>query len=216
MQRFILPIVIIIVALSLVPFAILALARSAKKPGMTRIQLIPDMDQQPRFKTQRPNPMFADGRAMRHPVEGTVSRQNYKGDLHYYRGIVSGTWATTFPNSVAITEPLLKRGQERFDIYCTPCHGYTGEGNGIVYERALKLEQVEFIQPSVLIDDLVRDRPVGHIFNTISHGIRTMPSYGAQIAEEDRWAIVAYVRALQRSQKTSVEDVPADVRPSLR
>ncbi len=213
MPRWILPATIILIALGLVPLALFARARNDKSQ-QTRIQLIPDMDQQPKYKSQMANPLFADGRAMRYPVEGTISRQGLKNDLHYYRGIVGATWATTFP--IPVTESLMKRGQERYNIYCTPCHGYAGYGDGIVGKRAEELAQAEWVPPSSFHTDLVRGRPVGHLFNTISHGIRTMPPYGSQISEADRWAIVAYVRALQRSQNATLNDVPADMQPALR
>jgi mono/diheme cytochrome c family protein len=111
---------------------------------------------------------------------------------------------------------MLLRGQERFNIYCSPCHGLTGAGDGLVSRRADALQEGTWVPPLTFHGDQVRGRPVGHLFNTITHGIRNMPAYGAQIPAEDRWAIVAYVRALQRSQNATVADVPPDLRAGLR
>jgi mono/diheme cytochrome c family protein len=116
-------------------------------------------------------------------------------------------------------EALVARGQERFDVYCAVCHGTSGYGNGPVSARALQLMELgnaQWTPPSSLHDDLVRGRPDGHIFNTITNGIRNMPAYGSQIPAADRWAIVGYVRALQRSQRATTGDVPADERDRLR
>jgi mono/diheme cytochrome c family protein len=105
-------------------------------------------------------------------------------------------WIESFP--VPVTERLLKRGQERFQIYCEPCHGLAGDGDGIVAVRADRLQEGTWVPPSSMHAASVLARPVGHIFNSITNGIRTMPAYGPLIPVDDRWAIVAYVRALQR------------------
>jgi mono/diheme cytochrome c family protein len=102
------------------------------------------------------------------------------------------------------------------DIYCSPCHGLAGYGDGMVAKRAEELQEGTWTPPSSMHSDLIRVRPAGQLFNTITNGIRNMPAYGQQISVEDRWAIVAYVRALQRSQAATVEDVPRDLRTSLR
>ncbi len=172
------------------------------------------MDQQPKFKAQSGNPLFADGRAMRPPVAGAVARGEAGLDTLFHRGQSVGRWAETFP--VPLTEESLRRGQERFDIYCAPCHGLAGRGDGIVNVRADRLQEGTWAPPADLTGDLVVDRPVGHLYNTITNGIRNMPAYGAQIPERDRWAIVAYVRALQRSRHATVDDVPPELRPALR
>ncbi len=99
-----------------------------------------------------------------------------------------------------MTQALVERGRDRFNIYCAPCHGLDGSGNGMVNQRAQELQEPKWVQPSNLTSDVVRARPVGHIYNTVNNGIRNMPGYGAQVPVEDRWAIVAYVRALQLSQ----------------
>lgn len=207
------PAVVILGVFSFLPIAIIARER-ATTIDRTRLQVIPDMDQQPRFKPQSANPLFADGRAMRPSVAGTVASGQARLDDHSSRGIVAGRWAESFP--LPLTPELLGRGRERFNIYCAPCHGYSGQGDGIVNERALRLAEGTWTPPSNLHDAVVVGRPVGHLYNSIANGIRSMPAYGVQIPERDRWAIVAYVRALQRSQRTTADDVPAELRGTLR
>ena len=204
---------LIVAALALVPPVLIARARSAKSTR-PRIHPIPDMDSQPKLKAQQLNALFADRRAMRRPPVGTVARGELRDDEHLYHGKVNRTWAKSFP--FEITPEAMRRGQGRFNVFCAPCHGLDGGGRGAVAVRAEELEEGTWVPPLSAHSDQVRDRPPGHIFNTITHGIRTMPSYGRQIPVEDRWAIVAYVRALQRSRNARVEDVPVDLRPTLR
>ena len=221
MPRWLVPGFILLVLVSLVPFTVINRARHdmQRKP---RINLIPDMDYQPKYLPQAANPMFADGRAMRAPVAGTVARGELREDDHYWRGRVDGEWATSIP-AAAMTEAgswrsLVERGRDRFNIYCAPCHGRSGDGQGIVAIRGTRLQEqglATWTPPSSLHTDVVRERQDGQLFNTISHGIRNMPAYGAQIDTADRWAVVAYIRALQRSQHATVADVPADARPAL-
>lgn len=203
----------VMTAVAIIPFVMIASARVSKS-SKPRVEIIPDMDSQPKFKAQAANALFADGRAMRPVVPGTVARGELKEDDHYYRGLVNGTYATE--NALPITSRLLKRGQERYDIYCAPCHGLSGDGRGIVSQRAEALQQGTWIPPTSYHTDVVRERADGFLFNAITNGIRNMPAYGSQIPTEDRWAIVAYVRALQRSHNATLSDVPADVRSSLR
>ena len=207
---------LIVVCLALLPPLFAAKARLARseKP---RIHLIADMDNQPRYKAQQAHPLFADGRELRPPAAGTIARGDLREEPHFYAGQVGGEPATTFPPQVAITEPLLRRGQERFAIYCAPCHGLGGAGDGSVSERAIKLDTPGWVPPAALATDpLVVERSVGHLFNTITNGIRTMPPYADQIPVADRWAIIAYLRALQRSQNAKLDDVPEELRPELR
>jgi mono/diheme cytochrome c family protein len=224
LPRWVVPGLVVLTALALIPFAFAAKSRASKSP-VPRIQIIPDMDQQPRYEAQQANPAFADGRAMRLPVEGTVARGELRADDHFERGQVDGKWAETFPAQAPLTMALLERGRERYGIFCAPCHGLgvggltvggAVEANGIVDVRALELEQPTWVSPTSFHTEEVRGRPVGHLFNTITNGIRTMPAYGPQIPPADRWAIVAYIRALQRSQNARVEDVPRELRESLR
>jgi len=151
---------------------------------------------------------------MRPDPPGTVARGELDEDDAIYRGKRGDEWITTIP--VPVTGALLARGRQRFDIYCSPCHGLAGYGDGMVAKRAEALQEGTWTPPSSFHTDLVRSRPVGHIFNTITHGIRNMPAYGPQIPVADRWAIVSYVRALQRSQNATVADVPPDLRAQLR
>jgi len=205
---------LIVTALAIVPFALISKARSTTS-SLPRLNLVPDMDNQPKFRAQQANPMFADGRAMRLPVPGTIARGELNLDDVLYRGKdAAGQWVTVLP--MPVTAQVMQRGHERFDIYCTPCHGYAGYGDGVVARRADRLQEGTWTPPSSLHSELVRSRSVGQLFNTISNGARTMPAYGPQIPVADRWAIVAYVRALQRSQDARVADVPAELRPQLR
>jgi mono/diheme cytochrome c family protein len=213
MPRWIKYTIILLAALALIPPVLILRARTVKSTE-PRIHPIQHMANQPRFKAQQVNPLFADHRAMRRPVAGTVALCDLQDDDHLYRGLVNGEWATSFP--MPVTSSFMRRGQQRFGIYCAPCHGLDGFGRGIVAVRAEELEEPTWVPPLSLQSDEVRERPVGHIFNTITNGIRTMPSYGSQIPVEDRWSIVAYVRALQRSQHARLEDVPPNIRDKLR
>lgn len=214
MPRWLTSLVIILIALSWIPIALALRARTVKKTE-PRIHIIQDMDNQPKVKPQSRFLLFADRRGMRPPVPGAVAR----GSLITDSGIALGTtadggWVDAIP--VAINVAMLQRGRERFDIFCSPCHGLAGYGDGMVSRRADQLQEGTWTPPSSLHTELIRSRQAGHLFNTISNGIRNMPAYGAQIPVEDRWAIVAYVRALQRSQNATIDDVPVDLRAQLR
>jgi mono/diheme cytochrome c family protein len=213
MPRWVIPLLLLLASLALVPVAWIASVRVTKS-SQPRIHLVPDMDNQGRFDAQQLNAWFADTRAMRLPVAGTVARGQLRVDDHYYRGIRDAGYSEEFP--VELTAPLLARGRQRFDIYCAPCHGMAGHGDGIVSRRAENLQQGTWVTPASLHAEPAFSRPVGHLFNTITNGIRTMPAYGSQVPVEDRWAIVGYIRALQRSQRAGLEDVPAEERQSLR
>lgn len=205
---------IVVTCAALVPPALAVKARHSKseKP---RIHLIQDMDAQPKYKAQRENPIFADGRADRDTLAGTVAVGHLNEDDHFYRGRAGGGWARTFPAQVELSDATMLRGQQRFGIYCTPCHGQAGLGDGMVHKRADALGQ-GWIQPSNVTQEYLRNMPVGELFNTITSGIRNMPGYAAQIPPEDRWAIVLYLRALQRSQAGTLNDVPESERGSLK
>lgn len=168
------------------------------------------MDFQERFDPQERNPFFADGRSMRPTVPGTIARGFLREDRAFYEGRGSDG-ALVNENPLPITPALLERGRERFEIYCSPCHGAAGDGRGIVAIGGYGLTPA----PSYHTDYL-RAMPDGHLFDVITRGIRTMPPYAVQVSVADRWAIVAYIRALQRSQGASFEDVPADMRASLQ
>lgn len=213
MPRWLFYLVVVIIVLSWVPLAVILRARNtmSSKP---RIHIIQDMDNQQKFKTQARNRLFADRRAMRRPATGTVARGELNGDDAYYRGMVGEDWIETLP--IPVTMQLMERGRERFDVFCAPCHGLAGAGDGMVAKRAEELQEGTWTPPASFHSELVRGRTDGHLFNTITNGIRNMPAYAPQIPVEDRWAIVAYIRALQRSQGAPLEDVPADLRAQLR
>jgi mono/diheme cytochrome c family protein len=213
MPRPILYVLLVLVALSLIPVGLMYKSRHSGKAG-TRVQVVYDMDSQAYAKAQTTSEFFADGMSMRKHPEGTVARGLLHEDKTFFRGISRDTFFTdAFP--LPVTVPLLDRGQERFNIYCAPCHGQSGNGQGMVHKRAISLAEGTWTPPTDLTSQAVIDRPVGHIYNTIANGIRTMPAYGPQIDPEDRWAITAYVRALQLSRNASLADVPADQRAAL-
>jgi mono/diheme cytochrome c family protein len=190
---------VILTVASLLPIALAAKARYSKS-SKPRIHLIADMDSQPKYKAQRENPIFPDGRATRPHEPGTVAVGELNEDDHFYRGKQNGVWAMTFPSQIRPNEPTMERGRERFGIYCTPCHGVTGEGDGMIARRADELQQGTWVAPTNLNQDYLRQMAVGELFNTITHGVRNMPAYGPQIEAGDRWAIIMYLRALQRSR----------------
>jgi hypothetical protein len=171
------------------------------------IHLNPNMDSQPKYEAQEESEFFEDKLTMRPPVAGTVARGDLREDDAYYRGKnPDGSLVKGMP--VQITMGLLQRGQERYNIYCAPCHDQTGSGQGIIIKKG-------FLPPPSMHLDRIRILPDGHYYDVISNGIRNMPSYKHQIPVADRWAIVAYVRALQRSQNASADDVPEEVLKDL-
>jgi len=214
MPRWLTSIVIILVALSWIPLALALRAREVKKTE-PRIHIIPDMDNQPKVKAQSRFMLFADRRGMRPPVTGTVAWGSLLGDpaLEFGR-TADDAWVEAIP--VEMSMSLLERGRQRYDIYCSPCHGLSGYGDGTVARRADQLQEGTWTPPTSFHTDLIRERAAGHLYNTISNGIRNMPAYGSQIPIDDRWAIVAFVRALQRSQNATIDDVPADLQAQLR
>jgi mono/diheme cytochrome c family protein len=206
-------IALVALVLSTLPVLWIARSRLVKSPT-PRLDIFSDMNLQPKYKTQAASPFFADGRTMRPPVPGTVARGGLEADDHFYRGKSGDQWATTFPASP--TRAMMDRGQERFNIYCATCHGWIGEGDGMTAFRADKRKEGTWVPPTSLQSKRIREQPVGQIFHTITDGTGKMPSYAAQIPPEDRWAIVLYIRALQRSQNPNVQDVPEDRRTRLR
>jgi len=212
--RWVRPAMTILTLAALVPFACVARSRvmHSKSP---RIHLVQDMDNQTSYRAQQVNPDFADRRGMRPPVPGTVAWGQLDDDDHYYRGRSGDGFATGFPARYHVTLESVQRGRARFDIYCSPCHGLAGDGDGMVARRADATQQATWVPPSSLHDALTLSRSEGHLFNTITNGIRTMPAYGAQIPVEDRWAIVSYVRALQLSRHARLDQVPPESRSEL-
>lgn len=154
----------------------------------------PNMDFQERYNAQEVNSFFDNNMAMRAPVEGTIARGHLKQDDAYYQGLdENGNLVEDIP--VEVTADFIYRGKERYDIYCSVCHGGSGNGRGVIMTG-----QYGYVPAPSFHAELIRDMSDGHFFSAITNGIRTMPSYGSQIKVEDRWAIVAYIRALQRSQ----------------
>jgi mono/diheme cytochrome c family protein len=205
--------VAVLAALSLIPPLWIARTRLVTS-DITRIRIFDDMVAQPKFLMQQANPLFADGRAMRPPVAGTVARGEMDGNEPLYQGKRNDQWVTGIP--IPVTRSLMARGQEQYNTYCAPCHGLGGDGDGIVSQRATRRADPNWVPPLSLHVDTVRDQADGQLFSTITHGVRKMPAYGAQIAVADRWAIVLYVRALERSQRATLEDVPKEVRDQIR
>ncbi len=165
-----------------------------------------EMYDQPRYKPLGKSDFFADARQSRPLVEGTVARGMLREDARFYTGKTGAALVSEFP--LPVTRPLLERGRQRYDIFCAPCHDRTGAGNGMVVQRGYRPP------PSFHIDRL-RLQAVGYFFDVITNGLGAMPDYAAQIPPEDRWAIVAYVRALQLSQDARVADVPPGDRAKL-
>lgn len=164
------------------------------------------MHDQPKFKTYRANPFYADDRSERPLVAGTVARGDLEDDTYLYTGRMNNEWVTAFP--FPVTQEVLHRGQERFNIFCSPCHGRVGDGEGAIVQRGLKHP------PSYHIERL-REAPVGYFFNVITNGFGAMYDYADRVPVRDRWAIIAYIRALQLSQHATIDDVPADRRAQL-
>jgi hypothetical protein len=163
------------------------------------VHINPNMDWQDKFTAQEANPFFEDNRADRQPVDGTVSRGNLQVDLAYYQGIAdNGSFIGKIP--VTVTAEMIMRGKERYNIYCSMCHGGTGAGNGIITNYGI-------VPPPSFYDDRIESMPDGEIYSAIYNGVRTMSSYRHQIPVEDRWAIVSYIRTLQRSNAVSEQEL---------
>lgn len=165
-----------------------------------------DMHDQPRYKPLASTDAFSDGRASRAPVPGTVARGQLREDALLYTGRIDGKLARAFP--FAVTIDVMRRGRERFEIFCSPCHDRLGSGRGMVVRRGLS-------QPPSMHIDRLRAVEHGYLFDVITNGFGRMSGYAAQIPVNDRWAIVAYVRALQYSQRAPLSDVPEGARGGL-
>lgn len=170
------------------------------------VHLFGDMDWQPKFQAEEENPFFEDRRAMRPLVPGTVPVGSLDESESFRTGKDGETFLAVAP--VKVDEAVLRRGQDRFNIYCAPCHDQSGSGQGMVVKRG-------YPPPIDLSSERARGLPDGEIFDVITNGVRNMPSYRKQIPPQDRWAIVTWVRVLQRSQHGSLDDVPADQRGNI-
>jgi mono/diheme cytochrome c family protein len=166
-----------------------------------------DMHDQPKYIPLRASTFFADSRSARPIVEGTVARGHLRDDELTYTGKVNGQDSTVFP--APVDAAMMARGRERFDIYCSPCHGRTGQGDGMIVRRGYR-------HPPSFHQDRLRTAPVGHFFDVITNGFGAMPDYATQIRAEDRWAIIAYLRALQLSENATLADVPPSERDKMR
>jgi mono/diheme cytochrome c family protein len=165
-----------------------------------------DMHDQPKYKAQGKSDFFADSRVGRPLVAGTVARGFLRDDAAAFTGRENGTLVEAFP--FPVTSAVMARGRERYDIFCAPCHGRTGWGDGLVVRRGYR-------RPPAFHDDRLREMAVGHFYSVITNGFGAMPDYAQQIPPEDRWAIVAYLRALQRSHQGTLADAPPVERARL-
>jgi hypothetical protein len=165
-----------------------------------------DMHIQPKYLPDEPSNFFDDGRSERPVVPGTVARGHLHTDELLYTGKENGVVADKFP--FPMTRADLERGRERYNIYCTPCHDYTGGGRGIIVQRG-------FPSPPSFHLDSLRKAPAGHYFEVITNGFGSMYSYASRVEPEDRWRIAAYIRALQLSQHATMQDVPENERTKL-
>ncbi len=182
-------------------------ARPTKK---SPIHINPNMDYQQRFEAQEASEFFADGAAMRTPVAGTIPRGFLRDDEAYFTGKTGPNpddYLQNIPEEITIQ--FLERGRERYDIYCSPCHSRLGDGRGIMIQRG-------YVPPPTFHSERIRTLADGYIYDVITAGVRNMPGYANQIPPRDRWAIVAYVRALQLAQNAREDDVPEELRDKIK
>jgi hypothetical protein len=159
-----------------------------------------DMQDQPRFKPLAESDFYSDLRSARPPVEGTVARGQLHEDAYFYTGKLGNNPGDYMP--FPVTEDVLVRGRERFNVYCAPCHSRLGDGNGMIVQRGLR-------PPPSYHTERLRKAPLGYFFDVMTNGFGAMQDYASQIPPRDRWAIVAYIRALQLSQDAAMSDVPS-------
>ena len=180
----------------LLTFACLALAGACRQ----------DMHDQPKYKPLRSSEIFADKRSARPLVEGTIARGTLREDAAFFTGKGPDGFVTELP--VKLTPQLLERGRTEFQVFCSPCHGRTGRGDGMIVQRGYK-------KPSSYHVDRLRQMPIGYFYDVITIGFGAMPDYAAQVAPADRWAIAAYIRTLQLSQYAPASALSADERAGL-
>ena len=218
MIRIAVSIVLVFLAVGVAGFATLGLqGKMSRKPPM---ELFPDMDRQAKLRPMEPNHFFANGVSSQLPPAGTIARSEpittANGDVYRFEdspantGQVVGSTNFIEANPLAMNLPLIRRGQERFDIYCAPCHGKLGDGNGIMKKIG--------VMPAVanLHDPRIVKLTDGEIFNTITHGKSTMAAVGPLLATEDRWSVIAYLRALQLSRLGTVDDLTPEQQAALK
>src|SRR5262249_18586962 len=188
--------------------AVLALGACRGQPSTDEpIHLIGDMQWQPKYLPESASPLWQDGRAQRPLVDGTVAQGHLDEDVGYFTGKVGDKYLAKAP--IKVDDATLNRGEERFNIYCSPCHDRTGSGHGLVAQRG-------YPQPVSLISDRVTGMPDGQIFETITHGVRNMPAYRKQVPPDDRWKIVTWVRVLNRAANSKLADVPQEMRDKIQ
>lgn len=161
-----------------------------------------DMHDQPKFFPQRGTSFYADGRSVRPQVENTVARNQLHEDSYFFTGLQNGKEGDGVPAELTLNTEMMARGQERYNVYCTPCHSRVGNGDGMIVQRGYR-------PAGDFHTDRLRNAPLGHFFAVMTNGYGAMPDYAAQLTPEDRWAIAVYVRALQLSQNAKQSDVPA-------
>ncbi|MBX3156116.1 MAG: DUF3341 domain-containing protein [Deltaproteobacteria bacterium] len=223
MPKWITALIVSSTAFALIPFAVAAKARNSHS-SQPHIHIFPDMDFQPKYKADTASDFFPDGRANRGEVPGTIARGNLAPDELFYRGrefpadrsqyneckdlaADQPCWTRGFPQQIDVSKAFLERGQNRYNIYCSACHGHDGEGKGMIPQRMAELGGAWAARDLVTTQTVIT-MPNGQLFNTISNGFNTMAGYAAQIPPVDRWAIVLYVRALQRARNALTDDVP--------
>ena len=177
--------------------------------GTAGCELRQAMYDQEKYEPLEASAFFADGMSFRSQVDGTVARGQLMLDEHFYQGKIQGQLAETFPAGVVVDRQLLERGRERYNIFCAPCHGQTGAGNGMIVQRGLK-------QPLTFHQQRLREVPVGHFYDVITNGFGVMYSYASRISVADRWAIVAYIKVLQLSQNLEFDQLPAEDQRQLQ
>lgn len=218
----------ILLTLALIPVVAIVWARNITSDA-PRIDFFSDMDSQNRPGPQQRSNLFADGRAMRPQVPGTVAVGDLAENDAFFLGYLPKAdgaappandppapgalppepdYVKDFPFDV--TETRMVRGQAKFNTYCAPCHGLVGQGDGLIAIRALALQEPTWVPPTNITNEVVSAQPVGKLYDTIANGRRKMAGYAAQIEPDDRWSIVLYVRALQRSQRATLKEVPQD------
>lgn len=181
----------------------LALGACRGQPSQSEpIHLIGDMQWQPKYQPEEASPLWNDGRAQRPLVDGVVAQGQLDDDDAYATGMVGELYVARAP--ITVDDRVIRRGQDRFNIYCSPCHDRTGTGQGLVVKRG-------YPQPVSLVSERVLHMPDGQVFQTITHGVRNMPAYRKQVPVPDRWALVSWVRVLGRAANAKLGDVPADV-----
>ena len=165
------------------------------------------MHDQPKFSEYERSTFFADQRSARPPVDGTIAQGQLSEDAHLNTGQVGGQTATSFP--FPVDDAVMQRGRERFEIFCSPCHGLTGAGDGMIVQRGYR-------QPPSFHIERLRQAPPGHVYDVITNGFGAMPDHAALVPVRDRWAIAAYIRALQLSQNATATELSPEAQGQLR